>query len=241
MIKRIKLLALFILTFFSVFSQEIDRNIDFLIMSTDTTMHEYKYVSMERPFLGTPYIDADNNRFSLNQVKFYQNETGFFANTSEINFWGTPQFTQCIQRGKINLFETVKTNYNPGHYNGATGMHTGGHSSTSISNYYNKGFGNLKKAKYKNLIVDLADNPQSMIHLAAYQKDTRTSTILTIGGITLAAGCIIGLISNDKKENSNDSPYIIGAVVGAGATWISYFISLSKPKHLKKAVRAYNE
>ena len=58
---------------------------------------------------------------------------------------------------------------------------------------------------------------------------------------------MISLINNSNKydprsgeEMPNDNAAIAALLVGSGCMWVSYFISLSKPKHIKRAINAYN-
>lgn len=215
-------------------------------------MHEFNMVSFEKPYLGTRHIIADDNKYSLKEVSFYQNVTGLWANTKDVRLSITPEFTQCILRGKINLFETQKISYNSGLNNGysnpITGMYSHpthiqpmGNPTKTFRYYYNKGLGELKKANYKNLATDLADNPISMEHFTAYKAKNQAQIGLAIAGTVIAAGCLIGLANNGSHIKSNTPPLVIGALVGGGAIIGSYFIYLSKPKHLHKAIWEYNK
>lgn len=207
-----------------------------------------KNVDYEKPFLGSPFIQIDTKKFQLDKVEFYKNETGFYANTANISFSGSSAFSQRIRKGKINLYEKETTNYSPGHFNSATGMYSGGFSTKKIKYYYNIGFGELKKANYKNLCIDLANKPESVIYLNKYKLANKTQIALTVIGGALIVGGFATL--NNKTSNSDmansqaDEPNISGNLaticIGAGCVCASYIIYLSKPKHLKRAIDLYN-
>lgn len=57
-------------------------------------------------------------------------------------------------------------------------MMTGGYGGTKIIDYYNKGFGDLKKATYENLRTDLSDKPEAQLYLDKYNKMRKTQNIL---------------------------------------------------------------
>ncbi len=105
---------------------------------------------------------------------------------------------------------------------------------------YNKGYSNLKNASYRNLVLDLADNPESIKHLNNYKKQTKRQTMFLVGGLAVGAGTIIALTNKGNKDSSI-VPYLLGGATSVGAIFFSYKILINKPKHLEKAIKAYNE
>jgi len=223
---------------------QINENKDYVYFFTDSIL--YGNVDYKKPFIGAAYLKVDSLKIQLDKVKFYKNQTGFFANSKNINFSGTSSFSERIRKGRINLFEKENTNYNPGHFT-STGMYMGGTTSTTILNYYNRGFGDLKKANYKNLSMELADNPESLIHLNKFKSVQSTQNVLYVVGGALVVGGLATLINKtkdvdyDTEPSPNVTSNIVTIGLGAGCFLVSYTMSFSKPEHLRKAVDAYNK
>ena len=226
----------------TVFGQ-VNESKDFLYFFTDSVV--YGNVEYKTPFLDTDHFLLNSKRIALENVKFYKNQTRFFANTKNVNFWRTSTFSECIRKGKINLYEKVKVNTSPGHFT-ASGVYMGGTSSVTILNYYNKGFDDLKKANYTNLSLDLADNSESMKHLLKYKKVQNTETSFWVAG---GAAILVGFVTlvnktydvdYDTEPSPNVSANLATIGIGAGCCLVSYIISFSKPEHLRKAVDVYN-
>lgn len=243
-------------------AQEVDQSKNFLYFFNGTVQYA-KTIDYKRPvFLGSASFRVDQDKQAVTNVKFYKNETGFFANT--VNITGSNLFSERIRKGKINLYETAQTVYNPGTYNAGTGMFMGGGgSSTKLKYYYNKGFEDLKRANYTNLLVDLADNPESMKHMLEYKKVKNTQTGFIVAGSGLVLVGIIKFLSSSSNETNDTSsmsssydPYstnssssslssgqttgIALTLLGAGLNWIGYFTGLKKYDHLSNAIDAYN-
>lgn len=245
--KRKVLLFFLILWNIGLIFGQVDENKNFIYSFSDSVIYG-RIIEYKTPFLGSSHFLVDSKKIQPDLVKFYRNETGFYANTKTVNFSGTSSFTERIRKGKINLYEKETTTYSPGHFNSTTGMYSGGMITKNIKNYYNKGFGDLKKANYQNLNLDLSDNPASMIYLNKYKSVRDAQTVLYIvGGATLIGGfaTLINKIQNTDSNDSEPEPNVTGSLVavgiGAGCFWVSYFMSFSKPKHLRNAIDAYNK
>ncbi|MBI9034616.1 MAG: hypothetical protein JEZ03_09125 [Bacteroidales bacterium] len=242
MIKRISFLSLIVLLTLTGFSQETNSPKTFIYLYNDT-IREVSSLKLKYQAFDKNIIEADGHKYYINQVRFYQNEKGFFANTSSLSYAGSFHMVYCVQKGNINLFEPDVNTYlnNINHvpfynYNPVTIMNV------ASAKYYNKGFDFIKMATYDNLSDDLSDNPTSMMHLEKYKKQSRLQNIVTIAGVAITAGGIIGLISTSSSDKEVIStPYFTGAIIGSGILGFNYIFSLSKPEHLKKAIKAYNE
>ena len=241
-----------------LYADSVENKHNYFIVNQSNEIIVGSNIDYVKPFFGSAYIQIDSKQIQPYSVKFYKNEEGFYANTQNISATGISDFSQRVKKGKINLYETVKTNrssmylnsasptFGPGAY-GSRGTISGGISTTIIKNYYNIGFGPLKKADYTNLSLDLASNPESMLHLEKYKSVKNTQTILfVVGGVTLIGG-IATLINKTKDWDGTDATpepnvtaNIISIGIGTGCFWASYFISFSKPKHLRNAIMTYN-
>jgi len=203
------------------------------------------HVRFERPMFSSPYFIVDSVKYDNEDLKFYKNEAGFYANIKDQSFWGFAGFAECVSQGEINLFKYETTGQSVGTYNASTGTFTGGGSMNRISNYYNRGFGELKDATYKNLLVELADNPVSQIHLEEYRKaGKRQNWLIVAGSVAVGAGLATLISKTSKDYGDNPEPSVapnVALIIGGMASFgVSYHIYLSKPKHLQKAVDTYN-
>jgi hypothetical protein len=195
-------------------------------------------------------IRVDHNEFSAKEVKFYKGETGFYANVGNLRGGGSRNFAQRERKGKVNLYKLVQTYYSSGGYTpGFGGMgggyYGGGGMRTSITYYYNKGFGDVKKAIYRNLVVDLSDNRKSMAHLTYYKKAQNAQLGCMLGAFaTFIGGSVLMFSSLSAKkpgERTTLAPMYIGFGGGIALGIASAVYAVKKHKHLKAAIDAYNE
>ncbi|RPH31717.1 MAG: hypothetical protein EHM93_12275 [Bacteroidales bacterium] len=229
-----------------IFGQSVMAQENFIYLF-DGTQVKSRIVDIRDPFTKKSYFIADSGRYSAELVKFYSNENGFFANTRRLNFSGSSIFISRVIVGKVNLYERVKLHATPGNF-GTNGVYSPGATGVTIKNYYNIGFGDLRKATYKNLAMDLGDNPESMKNLAKYHNYTRVQTVMSIIGGALIASGIISYYIKTKDVNYDDpnhkdpdvKPSIGFIVAGAGCIGVSYYISFPKRDRLKRVVENYN-
>ncbi|MES2829496.1 MAG: hypothetical protein V4687_15150 [Bacteroidota bacterium] len=214
-----------------------------------------KRVTFRPDFTGNWQLKADSRRIPNQQVKFFSNDDGFFANTRKVSMLNQSAFAERVIEGKLNLFRDVIFN--------AEAFHHRYHYSTAVQPeidqrmYYNMGYDDLKKVNYRNLKRDLADNPVSMNLLNVYRKKTNATTILfTAAGASVIAGMISflstgmntttpsigsgfgGQTSSFKSDNFTASYLLLGAGVGLGLGGV--VIHLSKTRQLEAAFESYN-
>jgi hypothetical protein len=84
-----------------------------------------------------------------------------------------------------------------------------------------------------------------MNYLKKYKSASNTqTTLLVIGGLAVVGG-LAGILSKSGRDFGDDTHNIKGEFVALGAgtisCWISYFIGLSKPKHLATAIYIFNK
>lgn len=229
-----------------VFGQNDSPKEKFVYLFSDSLVKSHM-VEFRYQYNDKSYLVTDSGRYRVDLVKFYQNESGFFANTKALNFSNASIFAKRIVSGRINLYEIVKVRTTPGSIE-AYGVLSPGTTSIKIKNYYNKEFGDIRKANYHNLLNDLADCPESVGYLVRYKNIRNTQTVLSIVGGALIAGGLATLYSRTKDVNRNDPNYkepnirpnLAVAMVGAGCIGMSYYISFSKHRKLKSAIDAYN-
>jgi hypothetical protein len=242
--KRIFYLIIFLGILQKALFGQVNESKEYVYFFTDSVI--YGNVDYKKPFFGPAYLKVDSLKIQLDKVKFYKNQTGFFANSKNINFSGTSSFSERIRKGRINLFEKENINYSPGQFS-STGMYMGGSTTKTILNYYNKGFGELKKADYKNLSIELADNPESLIYLNKFKSVQKTQNVLyAVGGALFVAGFATLVnktydVDYDTEPSPNVTSNLVAIGLGAGCFLVSYTISFSKPEYLRDAVDAYNK
>lgn len=218
---------------------QVDDTRNYVYFFSDSVLYG-RNVELSSSFTRGTYLLCDTIKIHPDQVKFFRGETGFFANTIRLKYSGTSSFCERIRKGRINLYEKDVTTQSPGTY--INGRYSPGMSGRTINNFYNKGFGDLKKANYNNLVTDLSDNPESMMYLDKYKKSDTKQKIFQIAGGTLIVGGLVALISAKNKPviSPNYTPGAILMGTGAASMWVGYFVYLSKPKHLKNAIDVYN-
>lgn len=230
-----------------IFADSIEKFKRYFLYTFTGEIIACKNLEYKTPFLGRSRFIADSEEYSPSNIKFYKDETGFYANTEAFNFSGLSDFNQRVRKGKINLYEEERTFNTPGGYNSGTGFYSPGYTSRRVLYYYNKGFSDLKKANYKNLSEDLADNPESILCLEKYKSISHTQTVLGFVGSGLVIVGFATLMNKTKDwDGSNNQPEpdvsgnIATIVVGASCFGVCYVLSFTKPKHLKAAINAYN-
>lgn len=236
----------FTLASYVVFSQTDSTNIRFVYLFTGEKIKS-EVVEFRDQFMGSGYFLVGKEQYSADLVKFYKDAKGFYANTKRLNVASKSVFSKRIISGRVNLFEQEKMYTTPS-YIDVAGTYNPGTSSKTIKNYYNKGFGDLKKATYKNLKIDLADSPESIEYLSKYRKYKNVQIVLSIvGGALIVSGITTYFIkTSDVDRNApnykepNTTPNMLVAVAGGGLVGFSYYLSFPKRDKLKKAIDAYN-
>jgi hypothetical protein len=206
---------------------------DSMIYASDIKYH--------RQSLGKDYFIVDSLRIYSGSVKFYNNETGFYAQNEN------GDFIRMIKEGRVNLFEYKFTTYQPapGYYNPYTGIYFPSLNppiqETFTKYYYNKGFGDLKKVNYQNLKIDLSDNPESMFHIIKY-KSLRKAQISTfiIGSACMFGPLIVSNITGTQNSKLASASFIGGVCVGILAFSASGVIKYIEPNSLRLAIYDYN-
>ena len=230
---------------------QVDESKNFLYLYSDSVVYANR-VTMRPDYGGFWQIRADSKRFPSTQVKFFSNENGFFANTRKTNFQGAATFSERVITGRINLFQ--QTVYNEGIY--SRRYSTIGQPPVDLKMYYNKGYGNLKKVSYRNLLDDMADRQESLELLGAYRKSLNTrNTLYVSAGVALLAGMITFTIDGTRSsefvgEGFNKTlvePKTIGLGIsfalfgiGSGLGVAGFLVNNSGAHHLENAVDSYN-
>lgn len=224
---------------------------DFLYLYSDSTVYAKK-IRLRPDIFGSWALRADSRRIPVEQVKFFNNKDGFFANTRKIDFFNTVSFAERVIEGKINLYQEVSYGLDP--LNSEFYRYPSSRRQTvNTRMFYNKQFADLKKVNYYNLSLDMADNQQSIDLLKGYRKSMRLGTAMYVGaGAAIIAGTVTLLASAKIKKigtgpgnmpiYKNDFPtgsfLLIG--LGSGLGLGGYLIQTSGSKNIELAIDAYN-
>jgi hypothetical protein len=192
---------------------------------------------------GTDHLVVnDTTMYPIREVKYYQDETGYYVWTSIGGFGGETKLRREID-GKVKTFTGFQSTYTPGMYTG--GMYTGGMHSTKKLQYFQKGNGLIKKVSYENLQYDLKDSQPSMAKLGEVKKmrDGATAAYVLSGAVLLG-----GLIHTAKlNEQEGPPPYEAtlkispAFFVGVIGLAIPSFTKNSREEKLIKAIKIYNQ
>ncbi len=106
-----------------------------------------------------PHIITDSVKYLAEDVKFYQLAYDRYINKINYSLFSNySNFMKATSTGKINFYAKYEqyTTKNSGGGNNSNSSFT----QTSVTYYYNKGFGDLKYVKIRSLLHDMADNPE---------------------------------------------------------------------------------
>lgn len=227
---------------------QTDESRNFIYLNSDSVIHADR-IRLRSDFAGSWVLRADSRRVPLEQVKFFNNEDGFFANTRKTNIFSVNSFSERIVKGKINLYQEVAYDpvpYEFDHYR----FRDRGPRAISTRLFYNKGYSDVKKVSYASLKMDLADNPKSLDFLEGYRKSKQGGTIMYVAaGAAILAGLINFVSTGSREMNSasferTSTNGYVGSVVllgvGGGLALGGYLMQASANRDIERAIDAYN-
>lgn len=249
-----KLLVILLACFSLSANAQIDESENFVYSYSDSVTYA-DYVRLRTDFLGYLQLRVDSRKVPLKQIKFFNTDEGFFANTDRLTKTGKGIAERVIQ-GRINLFQerTYRTFLNDEPY---TYYHESP-ATVDVRMFYNKGYEDLRKVNYNNLKIDMADDLESLDLLEGYRKSKRTSTTLYVAaGVSIAAAVVSFLVSGKESQNSigsggfgekPDMSINTGNIatslalfgVGSGFAIGGYFVNQSGLRKLEGAIDSYN-
>lgn len=259
-----KKVFLFMITLFStvVFAQENNVFSDFDVNKNFVYLYGgivdyFDSNAVGGRILKDKYIDLGTKQYANEKVQFLKNGTAFFANVKGVD--SCHDFAERITKGRINVYEYTSEvyTYTPAVGTGFGGFGGVGFGSTSQkkNQFYNIGFGLVKKVSYENLVTDLVDNQESMLHLQKYKKSRTTQVLLHVLATAAMFGGILtasegtgeeqtvfdpqqGFVT-EEKQNIKGVNLAIG-LAGLATNVITYFAFKNKRKHITKAIDVYN-
>jgi hypothetical protein len=140
----------------------------------------------EYPIMQPSYFSLDGKHFDSENVAYFRNNHGYFANLSPFFGERSERYAMRIKNtGKIQLFEEIDISA----YGGDTLLTDNPRrlATGEVWQFYAKNEGELKKGNYRNLKMDLADNPTSLSYLKSYKRMSILQYSLATAGASLVA------------------------------------------------------
>lgn len=225
---------------------QVQESKNFLYLYSDSVIYADR-ILMRMDLSDRLHIQADSRRISSEQVKFINNEDGFFGKIRKRRT-GENLLAEKVIEGRINIFKSVsfddlyydqyhdKTGYR--HLSVYRSRYTSAQSVTGDI-YYNKGYGDLKKISYSNLKNDMTNDKECLDLLEGYRKSLRTTKILYIaGGASLLAAVIVGVVNVNRMGNTQADVMLFG--ISGGFALGGGLKQLSTDKKLEAAIDHYN-
>lgn len=254
----LKRLLAILLTFYVLnVEAQVENGRSYIIFDSDSIQYA-ENIRLRRNFVNSLQLRVDSKPISLQGIKFFKNDEGFFAVTKKRNILDQVIVSERVIEGRINVFRersyaTFKDSSPYVHYNLDVDQ-------VSVRMHYNKDYGDLKKVNYTNLRVDMADDMESLNLLKGYRKNVNISKgLYSAAGVSLAAA-IISFIVKDKGTRSsfnngiggnshvqpvdrrtNYVPSFVLFGVGAGLGIGGYVIDRAGLQKLETAIDTYNK
>lgn len=205
-------------------------------------------VELRQPLLGRTFVLVDGQqRFELSDVRYYEDETGFYVRTT---LPGRSKRESTLRRdrvGRISLYSITSQQYvnNPygmgpygmGRFGGYPYGGFGGFGGTRTvrQEYFSKDNGPIEDLSIRNLQVATSDSPgaQKLLSDARRYQTITTLSYVGAGGLLLA-----GVVSSFSGNNNfNLSPLMYAAVPLA---IVPLVIGGKQQNNIRQAVLLYN-
>jgi hypothetical protein len=179
-----------------------------------------------------PIFQLDGVSYPANDVEFFKNKHGYFANLGRIEGFEKPSFAMCIDKGRTNLYQRIDIGVY-GSEQLMPGENGAGLSDGTSFQFYNVGDEPLRKVGFSNMKVDLADNLGASAHL----KDYRKFKFLQIGLIGSGAGVVASSLAVQAGQPIQFNPMMLLGVLLSGS---SLLLEAPKDDALWLAADEYN-
>jgi hypothetical protein len=186
-------------------------------------------VEVKSPLFGRSFLLLDGQRrVDLNEVGFYENETGHYVRTT-LPGSSREATLRREKTGRISLYATYNTSYSPGYgglgygglgygglgYGGLGGYGMGyggspyGGYRTTKTEYFSKDNGPIQNLSTRNLQLATADNPGAQALLANSKRYQATvTTAYVVGGGLL----LYGAYQSFRGSSTGISPFLYAAI-----------------------------
>ncbi len=190
-----------------------------------------KSMKQQKPNFSGNYFLIENKRLDYEYIRFIGDGINQVA------------FSELFKNKNYYAFRTVAGEYNI--YSYTLIVHSTGSpiSDKGVKNYFNTGFEDLQKLKYKNLPLDIINSEASAPYLAEFKRHRKIQNTIWISSLATAFG---GFIIGTTASIITDDPS--GAIIGFGclitgslSSWISVPFREKKNEDLRNAIKAYNQ
>lgn len=221
---------------FSLFKIE-DSSPEFLITFFDDTITG-KDIRFVNPIFGEMHFQVDSARHELYEIKFYQSDDGFYANTSEMERRIECEFLERIEVGELNLFRCEVTRMATNSSTGPMGVSYSSFPVKSKYYFFNRGLGDVQPLTRRLLLEEVSESPNAM----KYMKRHKVVNGIQIGLLSIPLACAAAGIYNFTSDEENGS--VLGwTFVGVGVAALALNLRLGSLVHRSinlKTLRAYN-
>ncbi|TGD83108.1 hypothetical protein [Hymenobacter wooponensis] len=207
-------------------------------------------VEIKQPVFGRSFLLIDGQqRFELDQVRYYEDETGFYVRTTLPGRSSRESTLRRDRVGRISLYSITSTQYMNNPYGGLGGYGFGrygyggypyggypyGGYRTVKTDYFSKDNGPIENLTLKNLQLATADNPGSVKLL---QDARRYQTYTTLSYIAAGGLMLAGTFSSFSGSNGFAvSPLVYAAIPLA---IVPLVIGGKQQNNIKQAILLYN-
>ena len=182
-------------------------------------------VEVKSPLFGRSFLLLDGQRrVDLNEVGFYENETGHYVRTT-LPGSSREATLRREKTGRLSLYATYNTSYAPGYgspgfgygglgygglgYGGYGGGYPYGGYRTTKTDYFSKDNGPIQNLSTRNLQLATADNAGAQALLAnARRYQTSITAAYVVGGGML----IYGALQSFQTNSAGVSPFLYAAI-----------------------------
>lgn len=187
----------------------------------------------EAPILKAPHFDLDGLQIETPSVAFFQNNHGYFANLAKIHGEKAERYAIRIKTGNINLYEEIEMEVYGGDNIEIAEDGNDNLAKGEDFQYFNVSTGEIKKANYRNLKANMADNAKALREVNMIRNYSIIQGVL----IGIGAGIIGYEIHRQTDQAVRFTPAMAAGIVVGGS---SYFLINAKGNARWLAVDAYN-
>jgi hypothetical protein len=203
-----------------------------ILISGDTLQGQA--LSLVHPILKNAYFQLDSIQVNTPDVRYFKNNHGMFGYLPERRIHDASCALR-IRKGRISLFEEVNLNtYLKDELEGVQEKRIFEKNNLAEGDkidYYSKGLGPLKPVKYKSLVIDLADNEESMRYLQNYRLHQWLQRgLLGSGTALLVSGIVFRQLG---------ALYVPALLMGGVLASSSAFVEFPKRDYMWYAFDAY--
>ncbi len=205
-------------------------------------------VEVRQPVFGRTFLLVDGQqKLDLNEVRYYEDETGFYVRTT---LPGRSKRETTLRRdrvGRISLYSITSQQYmnNPYGMGGGYGGYgyrgynpygMGGYR-TVRTEYFSKDNGPIEDLTIRNLQLATQDNPGSQQLLADARRYQTLTTLSYVGAGGLLLAGLVSTLSNNNGNGLSVSPLAYAAIPLA---IVPLIIGSKSQNNVKQALMLYN-